>query len=95
MFIGHRVPIGTFMAMGCLCRIDALAPLIASVRAVWLTLTDYQPGRIGEGVIRHSRSIKRRVTPSACNPSYALTLESRCIVCPAEQQLSALPLQFF
>jgi hypothetical protein len=73
MCIGHHVPIGTSMAMGCWCRIDALAPLIPSF-AVWLTLTDDQPGRIGaEGVIRYSRSTKRRVTPSACNPSYALS----------------------
>jgi hypothetical protein len=34
MFIGHHVLIGTSMAMDCLCRNNALAPLIPSLRAV-------------------------------------------------------------
>ena len=34
MFIGHHVLIGMFMAMGCLCRNDALAPLVPSLRPV-------------------------------------------------------------
>jgi hypothetical protein len=39
MFIGHHVLIGTSMGRGCLCRNNALAPLIPFLRAVWLTLT--------------------------------------------------------
>ena len=44
MFIGHHVLIGTSMAMGCLCRNNALAPLIPSLRAVWLPLTVWPRG---------------------------------------------------
>lgn len=39
MFIGHRVLIGTSMGRDCSCRNNALAPLIPSLRAVWLTPT--------------------------------------------------------
>ena len=39
MFIGHRAPIGTSIAMGCLCRNKALAPLIPFLGVVSLKLT--------------------------------------------------------
>src|SRR5258706_16286280 len=74
MFIGHHVSIGTSMAMGCRCRNDALAPLIPSFRAVWLTLTDSQPGRIGEGVTRLFVDRGWRITPSAPTRLRAVTV---------------------
>ena len=41
MFIGHHVLIGTSMGMGCLCKNNALAPLIPALGAVGLTLTGF------------------------------------------------------
>jgi hypothetical protein len=64
IFIGHHVLIGTSMGMGCLCRNNALAPLIPSLRAVWLALTSEKMStpyaRLGAPMIRPSKDQYRQ-----------------------------------